>query len=92
MKTKRPQYPSAHEVMLRSPIYTQSEREFVRDVERAADLGVGFGFMQQVAEWEWLHRHGHGWGPNYFGRRIEELEKQVVRLERALARAKGKKR
>ena len=57
MKAER--HPSAHEMCSAQPLYTAAERRFVEAMNAAADDGVGFGWMQQVAEWEWLHRHGH---------------------------------
>ena len=62
MKAER--HPSAHEMCSAQPLCTAAERRFVEAMNAAADDGVGFGWMQQVAEWEWLHRHGPGaWGP-----------------------------
>jgi hypothetical protein len=60
----------------RSP--TGAERQFIEDLRKAALCGVGYGWMQQVIEWEW-QAHGPGaWGPYYFGNRISELEKLVA--------------
>lgn len=56
------------------------EWAFLAAVRDAAKLGVGFGWMQQVVEWEWQDKcerdgpSGGAWGPEYFNRRIAELE------------------
>jgi len=77
-------HPSAHEMCSAQPLYTAAERRFVEAMNAAADDGVGFGWMQQVAEWEWRHRHGPGaWGPFYFQRRIEMLEGDLEALEKS---------
>ena len=81
MKAER--HPSAHEMCSAQPLCTAAERRFVEAMNAAADDGVGFGWMQQVAEWEWLHRHGPGaWGPFDFQRRSEMLEGDLEALEK----------
>lgn len=58
---------------------TDAEREFIRDMRKAATHGVGYGWMQQVVEWEWqgTSEYGHAWGPEYFEAKIRELEAKL---------------
>lgn len=50
------------------------ESQFIADMRKAARHGVGYGWMQQVAEWEWQSKFPAGaWGPEYFGKKIDEL-------------------
>lgn len=57
-----------------------ADHEFIEAVDRLSRQGVGFGFMQQVCEWRWqefaerMGFPGSAWGPEYFHRRIAELE------------------
>jgi hypothetical protein len=51
------------------------EREFIEQMRDFAKLGCGYGWMQQVIEWEWQSKGLGAWGPEYFGKRIAELEK-----------------
>lgn len=74
---------------LRQPgtFVTDCEKAFVVRMRDAANCGVGYGWMQQVIEWEWqayCEAHnlpGWAWGPEYFGKRIKELEAEVERLK-----------
>lgn len=50
------------------------ETQFIVDMRKAALHGVGYGWMQQVIEWEWQSKAEGAWGPEYFGKRIKELE------------------
>jgi hypothetical protein len=61
-----------------SPIcrVSSAERKFIADMRAAAAAGVGYGWMQQVCEWEWQEYGLAAWGPEYFQRRIDELEAQ----------------
>lgn len=53
------------------------DRQFIADMRRAAANEVGYGFMQQVTEWEWQDKDEFGaWGPEYFEKEIERLTKQ----------------
>jgi len=46
---------------------TAAEHTFIRDMRFAADHGVGYGWMQQMIEWEWQSRDPSGaWGPEYY--------------------------
>jgi len=50
---------------------SSAEFEFIRNMRRAATAGVGYGWMQQIIEWEWNGTtDGKGWGPEYFSRII----------------------
>lgn len=62
---------------------TGPEWQFIRMVRDAASKGVGYGWMQQVIEWEWQAScQGMAWGPEHFQQRIAELEAEVRRLRR----------
>jgi hypothetical protein len=60
-----------------------AERNFIADVAAAALQSVGYGFMQQICEWVWQdHLEIQGkpntaWGPEYFNKRIRELEEKL---------------
>lgn len=63
---------------------TAAELAFIADMRKAAAQGVGYGWMQQITEWEWNATTEHGgWGPEYFGKRIEELKQENARLREA---------
>src|SRR6476619_3208571 len=53
------------------------EKEFIRDMRKAASYGVGYGFMQQVIEWEWQDAGPGAWGPQYFNAEIRSLENKL---------------
>jgi hypothetical protein len=54
-----------------------AERQFIEDMRKAAAAGVGYGWMQQVIEWEWQEKYpGTAWGYEYFMNQIRELEKR----------------
>jgi hypothetical protein len=45
-------------------VVTDAERQFIRDMRWAAEHGVGYGWMQQIIEWEWQSKDPIGaWGP-----------------------------
>ena len=61
------------------------ERLFIEDMRSAANASVGYGWMQQIIEWEWQNTLHHKWqlnsgafGPDYFGKRIAELELAIA--------------
>lgn len=62
---------------------TGPERQFIELMREAASHGVGYGWMQQVIEWEWQAKTveqgmAHGaWGPEYFGEQIADLEAKL---------------
>lgn len=41
---------------------TPAELQFVRDMRKAAEHGVGYGWMQQVIQWEWDDYMKRKWG------------------------------
>jgi hypothetical protein len=61
---------------------TQAEWGFLAVVQQFARQGVGYGWMQQVIEWEWQAKCGpeSAWGPEWFGRRATEAEGLVASL------------
>lgn len=67
---------------------TPTESEFIECVRSFAAEGVGYGWMQSVIEMEWAdvcarqHLPNGAWGPDYYTRRIRELEAEVMRLQR----------
>lgn len=63
---------------------TSHEKQFVAAMRLAAMNGVGYGWMQQVIEWEWQSKGPGSWGPEYFEKEIAELK--------STARKKRKKR
>lgn len=53
----------------RDPIcrVTQEEKEFILAMRDASRKGVGYGWMQQIIEWEWQDKSGEemAWGPEW---------------------------
>jgi hypothetical protein len=48
-----------------------AELQFITDMRKAARKGVGYGWMQQVIEWEWQEVHpGSAWGPEYYEKEL----------------------
>ena len=46
---------------------SSDERAFILYMREASKRGVGYGWMQQVIEWEWQSKDPKGaWGPEYF--------------------------
>jgi hypothetical protein len=64
-----------------------AERGFIADMRRAAAVGVGYGFMQQVTEWEWQGEGIAAWGPEYFEAERKKLTADIERLRTAMVRA-----
>ncbi len=59
---------------------TAAELKFIDAMREAAKNGVGYGWMQQHIEWEWQDKTaGPSWGPEYFKKKITELEKRLKR-------------
>lgn len=50
-----------------------TEREFIVQMRSFAAAGIGYGWMQQIIEWEWQSKYPGAWGPEYFEKRIREL-------------------
>lgn len=59
---------------------TLAEVTFIEHMRQARAAGVGYGWMQQVIEWEWQTNGQAAWGPEYFGKRIRELESDISAL------------
>ena len=53
---------------------TPNEKWFIAQMRAAASNGVGYGWMQQIIEWEWLSTGIGAWGPEYFQRKINILD------------------
>lgn len=58
-------------------VVVPAERQFIADMRKAAAAGVGYGWMQQIVEWEWQAQGLGAWGPEYFHMRIQELEQRL---------------
>jgi hypothetical protein len=56
---------------------TPAERQFIADMRKARDNGVGYGWMQQIIEWEWQSQGPGSFGPEYFHNEIRKLEQQL---------------
>lgn len=57
---------------------TPAERTFIEHMCRAAAAGVGYGWMQQVIEWEWESKvPGGSWGPQYYEKLIAQYEERL---------------
>lgn len=54
-----------------------AEMRFIANMRLAASDGVGYGFMQQVTEWEWQDKGEGAWGPEYFHAEIERLTAEL---------------
>jgi len=57
------------EQWLRQPgtCVTREERTFIEDMRKARAAGVGYGWMQQIIEWEWQSKDPKAaWGPEKF--------------------------
>lgn len=52
---------------------SEAEVDFIQAMRKAAAAGVGYGWMQQVIEWEWQATGIGAWGPEYFERRISKF-------------------
>ena len=60
---------------LRQPgsVLTADELAFIEDMRVARAAGVGYGWMQQVIEWEWQSADPVGaWGPEYFRKQLKK--------------------
>lgn len=60
-------------------VVTDAQRQFIADMRSARESGVGYGWMQQIIEWEWQNKAPGSWGPEYF------------RAEIAAAHAEGRR-
>jgi hypothetical protein len=53
---------------------TSAERQFIADMRKAASAGVGYGWMQQIIEWEWQDKGDGAIGPEFALKLLRELE------------------
>lgn len=60
---------------------TAAEWEFIQHMRDAARCGVGYGWMQQIIEWEWDEKSPHSWGPEYHERQLAALRAECARLK-----------
>lgn len=58
-------------------VVTAPERTFIALMRNAAASGVGYGWMQQVIEWEWQSKGLGALGPEY-----AERERRKAKAER----------
>lgn len=58
-------------------IVTEAEVQFIEDMRKAAAANVGYGWMQQIIEWEWMSKGEGAWGPAYFQAEIARLSPTV---------------
>jgi len=68
-------------------VVTEPERQFIENMRKAASAGVGYGYMQQVIEWEWQSVGPAALGPEYYGARIRELEEEIEGIHQDAAGA-----
>lgn len=65
----------------------QPESEFIADMRKAARAGVGYGWMQQIIEWEWQSVGSGAWGPELFNAENDrihaDLDEAVALLRQA---------
>lgn len=47
-------------------VITPAEIAFIHAMRASAAEGVGYGWMQQVIEWEWQEKGVGAWGPESF--------------------------
>ena len=67
----------------------EPDYQFIAKIRESARHGVGYGFMQQVIEWEWQSKEQGAWGPEYFHTEIERLERELVAARRDIKEAMG---
>lgn len=60
------------------------ERGFIWEMRRSAAHGVGYGWMQQVIEWEWQSTGTGAWGPELHDKWRREYEARIEALEEVL--------
>jgi hypothetical protein len=71
------------DVWLKQPgtFVTEAERAFIADMRKAAAAGVGYGWMQQIAEWEWQSKCPNGaWGPELHEAELTQEAKKHMQL------------
>ena len=55
-----------------------AERRFIADMRYAACNGVGYGWMQQIIEWEWQNKSPHSWGPECYERELAACQARLA--------------
>lgn len=60
------------------------EREFIVTMRGFVSRGVGYGWMQQIIEWEWQSKHVRAWGPERFHEWLAEKDKLIGTLAKLL--------
>lgn len=61
-------------------VVTGAQRQFIEDMRRARADGVGYGWMQQIIEWEWQSEGIGALGPDYYERRLAEAKNTIAAL------------
>ncbi len=61
-------------------VVSEAERKCIQAVRDFASLGVGYGWMQQVIEWEWQSKGIGSWGPEYFERLLAQRDAELADL------------
>lgn len=70
-------------------VVTAPERTFIALMRNAAASGVGYGWMQQVIEWEWQSKGLGALGPEYAGRERRKAQAERDALKALLRYAIG---
>jgi hypothetical protein len=61
---------------------THREQIFIRHMREAAAEGVGYGWMQQVIEWEWQSKDPNGaFGPTWYQAQVQKLRDQLTVMQ-----------
>lgn len=55
---------------------TREQLQFISDMRKARAAGVGYGWMQQVIEWEWQSLGTGARGPEYFNKELAAAREQ----------------
>ena len=64
---------------------TTHETDFISAMRAAAANGVGYGWMQQVIEWEWASKCDHAYGPEALSAALERERVKDAAINRMLA-------
>lgn len=73
-------------------VVSKPERDFISAMRWFASLGVGYGWMQQVIEWEWQTKGAGAIGPEYWTRALTAAESALAeaRAERDAAELRAR--
>lgn len=63
---------------------SDADKLFIANMRHAAKNGVGYGFMQQITEWEWQDNGDYAWGPEFFAEERKTLTAEGTRKDGAL--------